>query len=125
MTCNTILVVEDDADIRDMIVLALEAEGYQVTSAVNGKDGLNLLPSLARPCLVLLDLMMPVMNGWEFLQAKRQSDILAVIPVVIVSAFAEQAQREENVLGVLKKPIDLDALLKFVKQYCGPGGAPG
>jgi CheY-like chemotaxis protein len=119
MNCKTLLVVEDDDDIRDSLVLALEAEGYTgVVGASNGKEALELLGTVPRPCLVLLDLMMPVMNGWEFLHSMRNNDILAVIPVVIVSAFSEQI-KNENVQGVVKKPFELEALLRIVRSFCG------
>lgn len=118
MGCKTILVVEDDKDIRDMLAFALEVEGYDVARAANGKEGLDLLPNMSGPCLILLDMMMPVMNGWEFLRAMRKDDILAVIPIVIVSAFSEQLL-DEDVQSVMKKPIDLEALYKIVKKNCG------
>jgi CheY-like chemotaxis protein len=100
-----------------MLMILLETAGYSVVGAADGMQGLDLLYGLPEPCLVLLDLMMPIMNGWEFLQAKRESDILATIPVVIVSAFTSQAP-VEKVEGILKKPIDLGALLRLVKEYC-------
>lgn len=118
MSCKTILIVEDEKDIRDTYALALEIEGYTVVCAANGKDGLDLLPRTQGPCLILLDLMMPVMNGWEFLKAMRKNDVLAVIPVVVVSAFGELAKCE-NIENILKKPIELDTLLNIVKKYCG------
>jgi len=124
MSCRKILVVEDDEDIRNMLMLALEIEGYSTVGAANGKEGLDLLPKMSGPCLILLDLMMPVMNGWEFLQAKRKDNVVSVIPVVIVSAFTDQAEGEE-VDGVLKKPIDFDALLRCVKQHCGSVASNG
>jgi CheY-like chemotaxis protein len=118
MSCKTILVVEDDKDIRDMLALALETEGYSVVRSANGREGLDLLGNASGPCLILLDLMMPVMNGWDFLKAMRKDDILTIIPVVIVSAFADQVEGE-NVQGIMKKPIEFDALLNIVKKYCG------
>ena len=117
MKCQKILVIEDDSDIRDMLMLMLESLGYNVEGAANGKEGLDMLHKTSGPCLILLDLMMPVMNGWEFLQARRRDDILAIIPVVILSAFSSEAQGEK-VEGILKKPIDVDALMEFVKRYC-------
>jgi CheY-like chemotaxis protein len=117
MSCNTILVIEDDKDIRDMLALSLEVEGYQVTRAANGKEGLEVLRTAPNPFLILLDLMMPVMNGWEFLQAMRKDDALAGIPVVLVSAFSDQIQNED-VQGIISKPIELDVLLKIIEKYC-------
>ena len=117
MARKQILVIEDDADIRECLMLLLESEGYSVAGAADGREGLDVLARMSGPCLILLDLMMPVMNGWEFLQAKRKEDILAVIPVVVLSAGSDA--RGEQVEGILKKPVDVDALLAFVRKHCG------
>src|SRR3712207_6404701 len=90
-----LLVVEDDQDIRETLQQALELEGYQVSTAGNGKEALDILhladpPS--RPHLILLDLMMPIMDGWEFLEKARSTNLLSGIPVVIVSAAGERAR---------------------------------
>jgi CheY-like chemotaxis protein len=121
MARKQILVIEDDADIRECLMLMLESEGYRVAGAADGREGLDVLAGMSGPCLILLDLMMPVMNGWEFLQAKRKDDILAVIPVVVLSAFGSDG-RGEQVEGILKKPVDVDALLAFVRKHCGSSG---
>ena len=115
---SSILIIEDDEGIRTSLRLALEFEGYTVFTAANGKEGLDVLPTMPRPCLILLDLMMPVMNGWEFIKALEEGDVtLATIPVVIVTAFAEQAQALKS-KGVIKKPVDLDVLFQAVKKWC-------
>ncbi len=123
--CRSILVVEDEADIRLSLQEALEWEGYRVFAASNGREALARLPNMPSPCLILLDLMMPVMNGWEFAAAVREDDILATIPIVVVTAFAHEVQR--RTIGereVVCKPIDLDLLLRLVTRYCGsPGGS--
>lgn len=116
--CKDILVVEDDEGIRETLKLALELEGYTVTTAANGQEGLDVLPTMPTPCLILLDLMMPVMNGWAFAEALRADMMLAPIPVVVVTAFAEKAARVTQARGILKKPIDFDSLLRVVKQFC-------
>lgn len=115
--CNTILVVEDEKGIQDIIKIALEMEGYEVVTADNGKEGLEMLPNMKTPCLILLDLMMPVMNGWEFVEALSKDMTVATIPVVIVTAYGERAQKIPS-KGILKKPIDLDALLSQVNNWC-------
>src|SRR5689334_8429349 len=79
---STILVVEDDQDIREALMSVLEDEGYTVLGAANGLDGLEVLARISRPCMILLDLMMPVMSGAEFLSQMRRDDILAPVPVV-------------------------------------------
>jgi CheY-like chemotaxis protein len=120
--CKCVLVVEDDNDIRMMLVQALESEGYPVLQAANGKDGLALLerPGV-HPCLVLLDIMMPVLNGWEFLKELKQgnADIIAPLPVYMVSAAGEHAERAEKLAsGFIKKPLELDQLFQIVEKYC-------
>jgi CheY-like chemotaxis protein len=115
--CHSILVVEDDEDIRNAIVDLLEAEGYQTESAVNGKDALDRLAHIPKPCLVLLDMMMPIMNGRQFLDAIMKDSLLAPIPVLVVSAIADKSNSVGSV-GFLKKPIDIDVVLNVVSQYC-------
>ncbi len=117
MTCKSVLVVEDDHDIRETIQAALEMEGYAVTAAANGQQALDALPKMARPCLILLDLMMPVMNGWQFVEEMHKDITLATIPVVVVTAYAERADGIK-VRTVIKKPINLDLLLHVVGGYC-------
>lgn len=114
--CRSILIVEDEKEIRENLKMILELEGYPVFTAVNGEDGLRVLKTMERPCLILLDLLMPVMNGMEFLAAKADEDIIAQIPVCIVSGVANRPDLD-GVSGFIKKPIDLDVLLKFVKVF--------
>ncbi len=118
--CRTILIVEDDPDIRDAIRSILEDEGYEVEEATNGREGLERLRTIERPCLVLLDLMMPVMSGPEFLAALQNEDAIATIPVVVVSAWTHMAAVVEGSVGFIKKPVNLDQLLDSVRQYCHP-----
>lgn len=115
--CHSILVVEDDEDIRNVLVDLLETEGYHTEAAVNGKDALELLAEIPKPCLVLLDMMMPIMNGRQFLDEVMKSSILAPIPVLIVSAIADKTNTE-GAVGFLKKPIDIDVILSMVSKYC-------
>ncbi len=121
--CRSILIVEDEPSIRENLRLLLELEGYPARTAGNGAEGLEILRNMPHPCLVLLDLLMPVMNGAEFLEAKRQEDTIAAIPVCIVSGVASRPDVPDAV-GFVKKPIEFDGLLKFVRQYCGtPDGS--
>ena len=115
--CRNILIVEDDLDILDLMKQALEIEGYTVDTATNGKEGLEILDRIQVPCLILLDMMMPVMDGWAFLQTKKHADVLASIPVVIVTAAGDNA-KSADAQGFMKKPIDLNALYATVKKYC-------
>lgn len=112
-----VLVVEDDNDIRESIVEMLKFEGYEVDSASNGKEALDKINEFSKPCLVLLDMMMPIMNGREFLDHVMKSADLAPIPIIVVSAVADKV----NTLGArgyIKKPVDIDAVLKVVSQHC-------
>ncbi len=121
-TCNTILIVEDDQGIREAIQDALEAEGYKVLTAADGKAAMDVLQKVAMPCLILLDLMLPIMNGWEFLEALRadSGNMLAAIPVVVTSAAGSTANSAvQRAQGYIKKPIDLALLLGAVEKYCG------
>ena len=118
VACKSILVVEDDEDIRESLAAVLEAEGYTVFVAANGKEALERLAVVAQPCLILLDLMMPIMGGIEFLSLLRKEDVLAAIPVVILSAWSKEAEKASNTQGFVRKPVDLEALLRLVQQYC-------
>jgi CheY-like chemotaxis protein len=117
--CDSILIVEDEKDIRETLQEVLRLEGYKTFTASNGREALDMLPTIPRPCLILLDLMMPVMNGWEFLQEQRMNGdmTIATIPVVVVSAAGDKAKNTQTA-GFIKKPVELDALLDTVKKYC-------
>lgn len=124
--CESILIIEDDDSIREMIQYALESEGYKVLGAADGQAGLKILKMSEKPCLILLDLMLPIMNGWEFLEELRREPetALATIPVVITSAAGDRAATAaQKVEGYIKKPINLQHLLHAVTKFCGsPGG---
>lgn len=115
---KSILVVEDNKEIQDSLKMALEVEGYNVFTADNGKEGIEILEKIPTPCLILLDLMMPVMNGWEFVEAISKDIMLSTIPVVVVSAFGDKKGTPKTD-GYIAKPIDLDALLNTVCKHCG------
>lgn len=117
--CRSILVVEDEASIRETLRYALEMEGYNVYTAANGQEGIDLLASIPKPCLILLDLMMPVMDGWGFVEAIDKDMMLTKIPVVVVTAFSDKL-KTVKARGVIKKPVDLDALCQVAKQWCSP-----
>ena len=121
--CETILVIEDDRDIREALKESLELEGYHVLAANNGKEGLDILKTLVTPCLVLLDMMMPVMGGREFLNELKKDATLMPIPVFIVSAIADKVNTE-GAVGFIKKPADLDVVLKMVERYCCKPDSP-
>jgi CheY-like chemotaxis protein len=114
-----ILVVEDDHDLRVTLRQSLESEGYTVMTAPNGRDALAYLKDAPRPALVLLDLMMPIMTGWELLEIIQQTEAYASVPVVVSSATYDErvAQRARE---YLRKPLDLPRLIEIVDSYCQP-----
>lgn len=116
--CRVILIVEDDQNLRDSLQMVLEAEGYHVLTASNGKEALELLPKLEPPGLILLDLTMPVMSGLEFLEAFCVHSSSS-IPVIVVSAVAEVTEIPKFVTAVVHKPYDIDFLLGLVRKHCG------
>jgi CheY-like chemotaxis protein len=116
--CKAILIVEDEAIIRENLKTFLELERYQVYAACNGEEGLRVLRTISDPCLVLLDLFMPIMNGMEFLESKSHEAAIAAIPVCIVSGAAEKPNSLKY-FAFIKKPFDFDTILKLVRQFCG------
>ena len=116
----TVLVVEDDPDLLEAVSSALEAEGYRVGRARHGLEALGQLRAGKRPSVILLDLMMPIMNGWQFRHAQRQDSELSKIPVVVVSAKNDSPQHAAwlEADGYIQKPISLETLLATVQRYC-------
>jgi CheY-like chemotaxis protein len=112
-----ILVVDDDPSASEALSTLLEDEGYEVARAPNGQIALNQLKSAPVPAAIILDLMMPVMDGWEFRRHQQQNAELASIPVVVVSAL-RQPKAVEGVAAILTKPLDVDRLLGIVSQLC-------
>lgn len=108
---RTVLVVDDEADIRDSLEDALGDEGYAVLGASNGQEALRLLPSLKRPCAIILDIIMPVMGGAEFYRALRANPEMADIPVLVSTS---DPSRAPQCVPIMKKPIDLERLLSVV-----------
>ncbi len=114
-----VLVVDDDDAIRDSLSMLLEDEGYPVATASNGREALDYLHSGPRPCLILLDLKMPVMNGKEFRLAQQRDRLLSAIPVAVISAHVtKQVSMEVEADAFLPKPVDIDVLLQTVQRYC-------
>jgi len=115
-----VLVVDDDYAVLDAMKDILEDEGYEVSVAANGLEALKELSRGTPPNVILLDLMMPVMNGWEFRQKQLEDDGLAAIPTIIVTAAnkPEVSAAELQAATAIRKPIAPDTLLKTVQQYC-------
>ena len=113
---KSILLVEDDHDTRVSLRQSLEAEGYFVFTAANGIQGLETLLRIKPPSLILLDMVMPVMDGEAFIQAIERDPALHMIPVVVVSAFPEKAKTLIT-RSFVSKPINLKTLLQVVKDH--------
>jgi chemosensory pili system protein ChpA (sensor histidine kinase/response regulator) len=113
----SVMIVDDDEDIREIGRLVLESYGYRVAAAKDGIDALEMLEQNVGPCVILLDLMMPRMDGEHFLKALRASD-KADIPVVLMSGHSEASEiaHELSVDALLRKPVDLEILLKTVGE---------
>lgn len=116
-----ILIVEDDFAIREILTQVLEEHGYDVQGAANGQEALVFLQRHAPPQLILLDLMMPVMDGYAFRTAQQADAALASIPVVVLSADKEsEIDPALEADGQLEKPVRLATLVEVVERFCGP-----
>jgi CheY-like chemotaxis protein len=114
-----VLVVEDDNDLRDSICAVLGDAGYSYRAAENGEVALRQARA-ERPCVILLDLMMPIMNGWEFRSEQLRDPNLSSIPVIIMTADGRAGEKARTLhADYLRKPLTLDALLHLVDDYCG------
>jgi CheY-like chemotaxis protein len=120
---HAVLIVDDDHDVREALREVLQDHGYDVLEAGNGHDALALLrDGTLAPCLILLDIMMPVMDGWQFRAAQRNDPALAGIPVVVLSAHGhvQRASEGMDATAFLRKPVQLPPLLATVARYCPP-----
>jgi CheY-like chemotaxis protein len=118
---GVVLIVDDDQSIRETLELALELENCRTAQAPDGRAALEWLHHHEPPCLILLDLMMPVMNGWQVIDELQEDERLSEIPVVVISAFGRDLGTATQ-FPVLRKPIELDTLLDAVKSYSCSGG---
>ena len=121
MAKKKILVVEDDKDIQDSVVELLESEGFETICANNGREALQILKDTAQnlPDLIILDLMMPVMDGFEFREEQKRDPRIANVPIVIMSADGniEPKKHKIDAKAYIKKPLDVDDLMELVKQH--------
>ena len=120
---KTLMIVEDDADIREVLQMILEGDGYSVLIAKNGDEGLKVLQKASvLPLVILLDLQMPVMSGQEFLKHLRANSDpkFSQIPVVILSAGRIEVPGGLQANDRLTKPVDVDRLLGVIEKYCTP-----
>ena len=111
---KTVLIVEDEAVTRDILVELLRQDGRNIVTASNGHEALERLTEIPRPCLIVLDLMMPRMNGFEFLRRQSTDSSIANIPTIVLSG----SPRPTGARHQLSKPVDADRLVALVDQYC-------
>lgn len=116
-----VIVVDDDPAILDLVEMVLNEEGYEVMTATNGREALELLAA-QQPSIVLLDLMMPVMDGWSFCRAVKGNEATRHLPIIIMSADRHLGQKADDISAddFLVKPFDIDNLLETVAKYSTP-----
>ena len=124
-----VLVVEDDRDIQETMIDVLEDEGFRVAAAGNGREALDYLARAAEPPkLILLDLMMPLMDGFQFREEQRRHPEWADIPVVVLTAHLQIRDLAQSLQAddYIRKPLQLDSLFGVVRRYClgATTGAP-
>ena len=117
-TCSKpILLVEDEGDVREALRDLLEDYGYAIVEAANGRRALEMLEGQGvDPCLVIVDLLMPVMDGFQFLREVAARPALSALPMVVSTSAPERAPRN---YPVIPKPIDVRALVNVVQKFCG------
>jgi len=122
---SSVLVIEDDPDMRSLLVLMLEDRGHHVVAASDGREGLDVLRR-ETPDLILLDMKMPVMDGWEFARRYREEHSDPT-PIVVMTAAEDPRQRAEEVgaAGWLGKPVELDRLYATIDEIARPHGLSG
>lgn len=115
------MVVDDDADIREGVRDILESEGYNVLTAANGLEALIQLQKGARPAVILLDLMMPVMDGYQFAAEQRKSATFGKIPILVLTADGHATQKAASIgaTGHVQKPFKIHVLLETVERFRG------
>jgi CheY-like chemotaxis protein len=122
---GNVLIVEDDADTRELLSALLATEGFHAVSAEDGLEALHLLRTVRRrtpdvPCLVLLDLRMPRLGGPEFRRAQLGDPFVAAVPIAVMSGASDAEERAQSLgaVATLTKPLDIDRLLDVVRTYC-------
>jgi CheY-like chemotaxis protein len=115
---RTVMLVEDDAETRTVLGEILEMEGFAVVAFANGAEALEYLAHCPLPGLIILDMRMPLMDGTQFRAEMRRDSRLAQIPVVVVTAYEPSDAAKLHVARVFRKPVDINALVDTVRQYC-------
>jgi DNA-binding response OmpR family regulator len=113
-------IVEDDEDIREALKMLFEMEGYHTVTASNGMEALKILERLEPlPAVLVVDLMMPVMDGWELIKVTRKKYSSAELPIIVMSAIADRFDgNSSGVCAVLKKPVNIEKILTLVAKQC-------
>jgi CheY-like chemotaxis protein len=125
---GSILIVEDDPDVRDAIAAFLRAEGFSIATAVDGSRALDMLARGPAPALILLDYMMPHMNAVEFCRERDRLGVAPGVPIVVLTAAASMLAsilRDCGAVEALQKPFELDDLVRVAEKYAVKGPAPG
>jgi CheY-like chemotaxis protein len=124
-TSPKVLVVEDDRDSREMLCTWLEEHGYRTVAASEGEEALRKMNETPELSLILLDLMMPGMNGWQFRTSQRGNRQLRHVPIAVMTAHPNPVGEAEwlDPEAILAKPLDLEAVLQIVRRCCGPAVA--
>jgi len=117
-TCSPVLIVEDDEDLRDMMAQFLLVEGFRPETVSNGQEALDYLRKGPTPSVILLDMMMPIMDGWEFRREQQRDPRVANVPVIVLSALDRNRVGDIGEAAFMKKPLDFDRLLDLVRRYC-------
>ncbi|AKF09724.1 response regulator [Sandaracinus amylolyticus] len=118
-----VMIVEDDRDVRELLAELVADEGFCTLAAANGREALDLLEQAkvdGLPCVILLDILMPIVDGWQFRAMQENDATLAGIPVVVLSAHADgpTAAQRMRAAGFVRKPVDLDTLLDVIRDHC-------
>ena len=113
-----VLIVEDDEDLREMMAQMLTIEGFGTATVSNGREALEYLHTTRKPHVILLDLMMPVMDGWEFRRQQKADPLIAPVPVIVLSALDQRRAAPMEAEAFLNKPLDFDRLLELVRDHC-------
>jgi CheY-like chemotaxis protein len=115
---HEVIVIDDEADSRTSLVQILQLEGFRAVAFSNGADALNYMGASGPPCIIILDMRMPVMDGAQFRSAMLQDPRLKKIPVVVVTAFEPAAAANLLALRTFRKPVNVTALLTIVRENC-------
>jgi len=124
---HCVLIVDDDADIREVLAETLQVKGFRVATAANGLDALTVLRAMSdRPSAILLDLMMPILDGYGFLEHWRLDPVLASIPLAIVTAGhgVDRHRLGGGALPIIPKPFDVPKLIRSLDALCSQSGSP-